>query len=50
MQDIMARGAVDDRQEVIQAAGLRVGEFGHDEDVPGGGAVQGAHHAALPLW
>ena len=25
------------------------GELGHAEDVPGGGAVQGAHHAALPL-
>ena len=26
------------------------GEQRDDEDVPGGGALQGAHHAALPLW
>jgi len=28
---------------------MHAGELRHDEDVSGGGAVQGAHHAALPL-
>jgi len=28
---------------------MHAGELRHDEDVSGGGAVQGAYHAALPL-
>ena len=31
------------------AVNMHAGELRHDEDVSGGGAVQGAHHAALSL-
>lgn len=33
-----------------QRAELGQGQCGHDQDVPGGGAVQVPHHAALLVW
>jgi hypothetical protein len=32
------------------AARCGAGELGADQDVPGGGPGEAAHHAALPLW